>query len=123
MSQFDKIFGNLATQLIDKTFGTAAVVLRETSTYDVESGDNNMTSVSHPVSISPPAPIKKSRLKDGTVFQMGDLTCMVARQGIPIVPNPTSDRLVYQGSNYQIIEVNPLVSGDQDAAYELVCRI
>lgn len=123
MSQFDKIFGDLATQLIDNLFGTPAVVSREISTYNVESGDNDKSITNHPVKISPPAPIKNARLKDGSVFQAGDLTCVVARQGLPIKPNPTTDRLIYLGDNYQIIEVNPMVSGDEDAAYELVCRI
>lgn len=123
MSQFDKIFGDLATTLIDKLFGTESVIVRETSTYDVESGDNNKSTVNHPVSISPPLPIKNSRMKDGSVYQKGDLTTIVARQGLSIEPDPTSDRLIYRGDNYQIIEVNPMVSGDLDAAYELVCRI
>lgn len=121
-TEFDKIFGKLATDLIGKA-GTPVVIVRESSTYDVVTGDNVKTQTNHDVKISPPVPIKNARLKDGSVFQTGDLTCLVARADLSIEPNPTSDRLIYRDCNYQIVEVNPLVSGDLDAAYELVCRI
>lgn len=122
MSKFDNLFRNLATQLIDNTFGTSAVVQRETATYDPVAGDNTKSTVNHSVSISPPAPVNEQRLSDGSVFQRGDLVTLVAAQGISIVPNPTSDKLVWNGGTYQIVTVRPIVSGDQEAAYEMVCR-
>jgi hypothetical protein len=122
VSKFDTIFGNLATQLIDRTFGTDAVVSRETATYDSTTGDNTLSTTDHSISISPPAPINRNRLGDGSLFQRDDITCLVARQGLSIVPNPTTDKLVWRDDTYQIVAVRPLASGDLDAAYEMVCR-
>lgn len=122
MSRFDDIFGNLATQLIDKTFGTQAVVRRESATYDPVTGNNEKSSSNFTVFISPPAPVDQQRLADGSVFQRDDAVCLVARQGLSIVPNPTSDKLIWNGGTYQIVVVRPIVSGDENAAYELVIR-
>jgi hypothetical protein len=122
VSKFDTIFGNLATKLIDNTFGTAATIVRETATYNVATGDNALSTANHAVSISPPAPLSIKRIADGSLFQQEDMTCVVARQGISIVPNPRTDKMLWRGDTYQIVVVNPIVSGSLDAAYELVLR-
>ena len=59
MSKFDDLFGNLATKLIDQTFGTDGTVVRESATYDVTTGDNTRSTTNYAVKISPPAAIKQ----------------------------------------------------------------
>ena len=122
MSRFDDLFGNLAVQLIDNTFGTDAQVSRETAVYDAATGENTISATLHPVSISPPSPINKNRLGDGSIFERNDAICIVARKSLSIVPNPTKDKLLWRGGTYQIVAVLPIASGDEDAAYELVFR-
>ena len=122
MSKFDQLFGDLAVQLIDNTFGTAAQISRETATYDAVTGTNTLSATLHAVSISPPSPINKNRLGDGSIFETNDAICVVARKPLSIVPNPTKDKLIWRGGTYQIVSVMPVVSGDEDAAYELVFR-
>lgn len=122
MSRFDGIFRNLATQLIDNTFGTTATLRRQTSVYDVTTGDNVRTNTDTTVSISPPAPVRENRRPDNALVQVGDATCYVAAQGLSVVPNPVDDSLIWNDDTYQIVAVEPIVSGDQDAAYVLFLR-
>ena len=61
-------------------------------------------------------------MTDGSLFQMDDLETIVARQGLAITPNPRTDKLTWRGDTFQIVAVEPFVSGDQDAAYRLIVR-
>lgn len=122
MSKFDDLFGNLATNLIDNTFGTAATYTREASTYDPVTGQNNVTATTYQIQISPPAPVKKRRQEDGTRFENQDVQFYLARQGLPIEPSSATDYITFRGSRYQIVMAEPLVSGDEIAAWLITAR-
>lgn len=123
MSVFDKTFRNLAAKLINTTFGTSAVIRREVSTFVLATGSVSKTATDYAVKISPPAPVSERRA-GGEVgaIQLGDASFMLAASTAPIVPNPVTDKLVWRGYVYQVVLVLPFVSGDQDAAYEVVIR-
>ena len=122
MSKFDGIFRDLATQLIDNTFGTSATLRRQTSVYDPVTGDNTRSNTDISVSISPPAPAREGRRPDNALVQQGDAECYMAAKGLSVVPSPVDDKLIWNGDTYQVVAVFNIVSGDQNAAYRLILR-
>jgi LysM repeat protein len=128
MSKFDKLFRDLAVQLIDNTFGTPATLVQEVSTYDPNTGDNTKTQTQTTISISPPTALsaqrqasRRHRAPDGMSFEQSDLITTFAAAKAP-EPNSVNTKMIWRGTTYQIISVNSIVSGDQDAAYEVVIR-
>lgn len=120
MTAFDDTFRKLAVDLIDNKFGTAATLRRKVGTYNVTTGKSTPTSTDYPVTISPPAPVSEEQV-NGTI-EAGDSVCYLAAQTAPIVPSVNTDCLVWNSSEWKIVEVRPLVSGDQFAAFQVVFR-
>lgn len=116
---FDNIFRPLAKKLINSTFGTSATLRQYTDVYSVATGKNVRTETDTVIKISPPAPVKESRISG--VVQAGDARCMIAASPISVSPG-TEDALVWDSATWQIVQVNPIWSGDQKAAFELILR-
>ena len=123
MTLFDDVFSGpqgVAKSLITK-FGTPVTLRREAKTYDVATGKNTVSSTDYSVKMTPPQPYRKAR-KGDAVVEVGDITAMIAADGLVIVPNVTTDKVVYGGNVWQIVTVDPVVSGDSTAAYQLRLR-
>jgi len=118
-TQFDNIFRPLAKRLINDVFGTSATLVVESDSYDPSTGVNTRTPTNYTVKIAPPAPVAERRLTD--VVQAGDAVTMLAGEGLAVEPS-TEDKLVWDSKTWQIVQVNPIVSGDQKAAFELILR-
>jgi hypothetical protein len=116
---FDQIFVPLATQLIDNTFGFDATHRRQTRTFDVDTGKNTTSNSDTTVKITPPNPYSQSRI-DNTLIQQGDQMVMMSSNS-GIVPQ-LSDKFVINGQTWQVVNVKPIVSGEETAAYELQLR-
>jgi hypothetical protein len=116
---FDQIFVPLATQLIDNTFGFDATHRRQTRTFDPVTGKNTTSNSDTTVKITPPNPYSQNRI-DGTLIQQGDQMIMMSSNS-GIVPQ-LSDKFVISGGTWQVVNVKPIVSGEQTAAYELQLR-
>lgn len=120
MTLFDDVFSGpqgVAKSLIGK-FGTSATLRREGRTFDVSTRRNTVSNTDYAVKMTPPQPYNKGR-KGDTVVEVGELTTMIAADGLAIVPNTTTDKIVYGGTVWQILKSDPIVSGDQTAAYQL----
>lgn len=115
--------GATAQQLILK-FGKAAVIRRPSRAYSATAGtyiDNSPAVTAYAVTVSPPDPFA-SRFINGETVLEGDAKCSVAAQGLAIVPTAASDKLVLDGSVWNIVDVARLYSGERVAAYELHIR-
>lgn len=119
-TKFDNIFRPLAKKLINDTFGTTATLRSFSDSYSVATGKNTRTQTDTSVKISPPAPVAERRA-DGSVVQLGDGRTVVAAEGLSIRP-ATEMSLVWDSKTWHIVQVTPIVSGDQNAAYELIIR-
>lgn len=116
---FDTRFRALARKLIDGTFGTSATLRTFAESYDVATGKNTRTATDRAVTISPPAPVAESRISG--VVEAGDAECYVAALSLSVRPS-TEDVLESDAREWQVVQVNPVVSGDEKAAYRLVIR-
>lgn len=120
-TKFDKIFRPLAKKLINDTFGTDATLRTYSESFSVTTGKNVRTATNYSVKISPPAPVAESRIQG--VVEAGDSRTLVAASELAAGYRPsTEDALVWDSTTWQIVEVNPIVSGDQFAAFELIIR-
>lgn len=116
---FDQIFVPLATQLIDNTFGFDATHRRQSRTYDPATGKNTVSNTDTTVKITPPNPYDQRRI-DNTLIQQGDMMIMMSSNS-GIVPQ-LSDKFVINSQTWQIVNVKPIVSGEQTAAYDIQLR-
>jgi hypothetical protein len=116
---FDQIFVPLATQLIDQTFGFDATHRRQTRTYDPATGKNTTSNSDTTVKITPPNPYDQRRI-DNTLIQQGDMMIMMSSNS-GIVPT-LSDKFVIGAGTWQVVNIKPIVSGEQTAAYEIQLR-
>lgn len=57
-----------------------------------------------------------------TLIEAGDRVILVAATTIGVVPNPDGDTFTADGEVWAIIAVEPIQTGDLDAAYELLLR-
>lgn len=119
MTALDTTFRNLAKNLI-ADYGPSAILRRKDATYDVTSGKAAQSGTDYDVKISPPSPVTENMV-NGTV-ENGDLVTYVAAQGLAIRPSINTDYLVWDSDEWKLVEVKPLVSGDQFAAYRVVFR-
>ena len=116
----DLVFVPLAKQLIGQ-FGASATFRRETRTYDVAPGKPTTSDTDTTVKLKPPEPYNVSRINGSTV-QEGDRTTMIDSTTLGTIVPTTNDKIVYLSTVWQIVNVAPIVSGDQTAAYELQIR-
>lgn len=119
-TKFDNIFRPLAKKLVNDTFGTSATLRTFSESYNVTTGKNTRTATDTTVKISPPAPVAESRIAG--VVEAGDARTVVAASPLGAVRPSTEDALIWDSKTWQIVQVNPIVSGDLVAAYELIFR-
>ena len=120
-TQFDNIFRPLAKKLVNDIFGTTGTLRKYVESYDPTSGRNTRTATDYSLKMSPPAPVAERRITG--VVEAGDARTIIAASPLPsgIVPT-TEDAWLWDGDTYTIVQVNPIVSGDLKAAYELILR-
>jgi hypothetical protein len=70
--------------------------------------------------MSPPDPYTKEWI-DGKLIVLGDARSFIAASGITFTPNE-GQQLTYLGVKWLILKSDPLISGDEVAAYELRIR-
>ena len=120
MPTLDATFRDLAKNLIaDK--GKVVTVVRETRTFVPATGKNTTVVTNYSAKISPPAPFNQNRINDTTIIQ-GDMSCLLAAKGFAITPTARTDKMLFDGTTWQIVAVNPIYSGEQVAAWELQLR-
>ena len=119
MTAFDDIFVPLAEQLVDNTFGFSATHRRVTRTFDPVTGKNTDNNADVSVKITPPAPYDQRRI-DGTIIQIGDQWIIISSAS-GVVPRGT-DFFIIGGSIWQVVTIQPIVSGEQTAAYQVQLR-
>lgn len=120
MATLDALFPGLAARLIDQ-FGATASLETVTKIEDLASGKVTETVVAAVVKITPPEPFTMG-LIDGTLVEAGDMTTLVAAQGLSASPAASRDRLVFANEVWQIVAVDPIYSGDAATAYRLQLR-
>ena len=120
MATLDALFPGLAARLIDK-FGATASLESVTKTEDLASGKVAESVSAAPVKITPPEPFSVGFI-DGTLVEAGDLTTLVAAQGLSAAPTANRDRLVFASQAWQIVAVDPIYGGDVVTAYRLQLR-
>ena len=120
MATLDALFPGLAARLIDR-FGATASLETVTKTDDLASGKVTETVAAAAIKITPPEPFTVG-LIDGTLVEAGDLTTLVAAQGLGAAPAANRDRLVFAAEAWQIVAVDPIYSGDAVTAYRLQLR-
>lgn len=128
-TRFDNLFGNLAVQLIDRTFGADATLRKISRTYNVATGTSSETVTDYPVKVSPPtrdgtgtrAGFREERidgLAEGTIS-----FAWIATRSLPAAAVPAiDDVLIYRGIEYQIVATNDQNSGDETAAIQMELR-
>lgn len=119
MTQFDDIFVPLAEQLIDATFGFDVTHRRVARTYDAATGKNVERNTDTTVKVTPPSPYSNHQI-DGTIIQIGDQWIMMS-SAAAIVPTLT-DFFIISGGTWQVVRVEPIVSGEQTPAYRIQLR-
>lgn len=119
MAALDPVMAKLALDLINQ-FGGQATYRRVQRAYDA--GVGNVVESLQDIScrISPPSPYVDDRI-DGTSIQRGDAECLVARMALTVTP-VQEDRLLFKGVTWTIVEVDPIYSGDEIAAFTLQLR-
>ena len=55
-------------------------------------------------------------------MRAGDLRAELAAEGLTIVPEPARDRIVIDGTAWELLRVDPVMSGEQTALYTLHLR-
>ena len=103
------------------TFGASLTITQTGAVYDPATAGNAHTPVSQTVKGSPPS---RMRLSVATPsVERGDMQTVVSplASGWTFTPAP-ADVLTFDSRSYRIIDVWPLISGDQVAAYKLQLR-
>lgn len=119
MTAFDDIFVPLAEQLVDGTFGFNATHRRVTRTYDASTGKNTESNADTTVKITPPNPYNQRQINDTTILQGDQWVIMSSASGI--VPQD-NDKFVIGGNVWKVVAIQPIVSGEQTAAYQVQLR-
>ncbi len=120
MATLDALFPGLAARLIER-FGATASLETVAKTDDLATGKVTESVSANSVKITPPEPFSVG-LIDGTLIEAGDMTTLVAAQGLSAAPVGNRDRLVFANEAWQIVTVDPIYSGDSVAAYRVQLR-
>lgn len=120
MATLDTLFPGLAARLIDR-FGATASLETVTKIDDLISGKVSETTDAAEIKITPPEPFTIG-LIDGILVEAGDMTTLVAGQGMATAPSANRDRLIFAADTWQIVAVDPIYSGDSVTAYRLQLR-
>lgn len=119
MTQFDDIFVPLAEKLVDGTFGFDVTHRRVAKTYDPTTGKNTESVSNTAVKVTPPAPYNNRQI-DGTLIQIGDQWVIMSGAS-GIVPR-LGDLFIISGGTWRVEQIDPIVSGEQTAAYTIRMR-
>lgn len=120
MTAFDRRAGRTAERLIER-FGAPATLRRVTRSYDPVTGEAGEITEDHAVTVSPPETFRED-LIDGTLVRRGDLKTHLAATTAPVVPEATGDRLILSATTYEVLAVEPVMSGAVVAYYTLHLR-
>lgn len=123
MTSVDDKLGVTAYRLISK-YGSDAVFyvdLISDDDYDPETGHTTPdTPTLETVKAAPPELYSEDMI-DGTAIMTGDVYTMIATQGLTFTPI-ISMKLDLLGSKWKIVEVEPLYTGEEIAAWVLQLR-
>jgi len=101
--------------------GTNATFKETTKTYDPTTGaTSESVTTNHTIKIVPPAPLN-IQLVNGEVYKEGDMVTYIAGSGAVVIPINGME-VTFDSMKFQIVTANPLYSGDDIAAWELVLR-
>lgn len=120
MANLDTVFPGLAARLIDQ-FGATASLEMVSKTDDLVTGKVTESISAKNVRITPPEPFSVG-LIDGTLVEAGDMSTLVAAEGLAASPVANRDRLVFADEAWQIVSIDPIYSGELAAAYRLQLR-
>ena len=117
----DGVFTGVAVELIDNVFPTAIVYQRcQPPVYDPASGSviENVTQLNIKAGV-----LSRGRSEQGGVGEAYELRLWIhhASSGLPQLPT-TSDRVVYDGTTWQVTEVDPTYSSAGLIASKILCR-
>lgn len=120
----DSIFagsGGLVKNLLN-TYGTTALVEYNTdATYDPTTmTDGAPVATSYTVTCSPPSPWEQMENDDNTVVQ-GDIKLIIPESDTTEIP-PVGCKVTLQSLEWRAVRVDPIMSGDEIAAYRLQLR-
>ena len=104
-----------------RAFGKAVTIRRVTRSFDPADGKTAETHKDFPAKVSPPERFQEA-LIDGSLVRAGDLRAELAAEGLTIVPEPTRDRIVIDGTAWSLLRVDPVMSGERTALYTLHLR-
>lgn len=108
--------GSVVRKLI-KTFGKTGTITRRAETFSPATGRVTTVETDYACVVTPPEPIEYSRLR--TMTKVGTAVCAVAREGLSITPDLTTDVLVLGSSTWQVVAVEPVYSGELVAMFIL----
>lgn len=120
MVTLDALFPGLTARLIGQ-FGASASLETVSKTDDLATGKVSESVTAAAIKITPPEPFTIG-LTDGTLVEAGDMTTLVAAQGLSAAPAANHDRLVFAAVTWRIVAVDPIYSGDTPTAYRLQLR-
>ena len=101
-----------------RAFGKAVTIRRVTRSFDPASGKAVETTQDFPAKVSPPERFRED-LVGGTLVRAGDLRAQLAAEGLTFIPEPVRDRIVIDGTAWELLRVDPVMSGEQTALYTL----
>ncbi|TFH65751.1 MAG: hypothetical protein E4G91_01340 [Candidatus Zixiibacteriota bacterium] len=123
MTKFDDIFVPLGKSLVDGLFGLNATHRRVTRAFDAVTGKNVTSNSDTAIKVSPPAGVsvalQYTRLPD-SVIKSGDQFVYIS-SAAGIVPQ-SGDFFIIRGETWQVVEIQPIVSGELTAATVVVLR-
>lgn len=114
----------IAAILLDLFGGTSSITHEVDGAYDPETGVETgaSTVVDADVDISPPTPYRAQDI-DGESVRQEDRWSLVPEYqvSIPLIPNKVT--VVVNSIRYRMIAYEPILSGDETAAYKLQLRV
>lgn len=116
--QLDPVLRPVASQLVT-AFGKAATLTRVTLTQDQATGTSSETSTTESVIVTPPEPYNRHKFPGITAENVESVASVA---GQDVAEPAINDRLTFDGTIHQIIDVNRIYSGQLVALYELGLR-
>ena len=118
----DDIMPGIATDLINTFGSTATLIYAGSSSYNAATGVDTIGAATEvAVSASPPVPYDINTV-DNTSIQQGDLKTLIPAEQVTATIIPQSSKLRIDSIDYLIVNIYPIKSGNDVAAYELQIR-
>lgn len=123
MAEFDDLFGDLAVDLTTDFGSTTSgkLIVVTVGEIDATTGKRTESEDEKTVPMAPPFPFNQTGITN-TLVETGDMSTIIAARLLSEEPVPNRDRVILAGREWQIVSVNPLNSGDENAAYTLQLR-